>query len=108
VSDEPNLPANPFEPPTSDFPGVENPGEKLVANLATKSVVCGAVGILCCGVIFGPIALSYANRAEAALISMDAGHGHTSTIKIGRVLGYVAIAFWALGVIVQIGGLLAR
>jgi hypothetical protein len=108
VSDDPNLPANPFEPPTVDFPGLEKPGEKLVANLAIKSVVCGAVGILCCGVIFGPLALSYANRAEAAMISTDAGLGHASTFKIGRVLGYVAIAFWALGFLVQLGGFLAR
>ena len=107
MSDGPNLPANPFEPPTADFPGVENAGEKLVANLATKSVVCGIAGMLCC-VVFGMLAINYANRAEAAMISTDAGLRHASTIKIGRVLGYVAIAFWAIGLLVQLGGLLAR
>jgi hypothetical protein len=42
------------------------------------------------------------------MISTDAGLGHASTFKIGRVLGYVAIAFWALGFLVQLGGFLAR
>lgn len=46
--------------------------------------------------------------AGAAVITMDSGPQSAGTIKLGRVLGYIAIVLWVLGMIVRLGGLLAK
>lgn len=80
--------------------------DELVRGLANKSVVTGAVGLLCCGLILGPLSLSYANRAEAAMLSNDAGREHAGMIKMGRILGYTAVGFWILASIIRIAGVM--
>jgi hypothetical protein len=99
---------NPFEPPTVDVPGVGGTADQQVSSLANKSVIAGAVGLLCCGVVLGPLAISYANQAEAAMIRNDAGQNQAGMIKTGRVLGYVALVLWFLALLVRVGGFLAR
>jgi hypothetical protein len=95
---------NPFEPPLVDTPVVNDSAARLVKDLATKSVLLGGIGVLCCGVVLGPLAIGYANRAEAHMISTDQGLEQANTIKLGRVLGYVAIAFWFLAFVVRVAG----
>ena len=97
---------NPFEPPVADAPVVDDLAARQVKDLATKSVVLGGIGILCCGVVLGPLAISYANRAEAHMITTDQGLDQATTIKIGRILGYVALAFWFLAFVTRFAGLL--
>jgi hypothetical protein len=97
---------NPFEPPTVDAPVLDDLAARQVKDYATKSVLLGGIGILCCGVVLGPLAISYANRAEAHMISTDQGLDQATTIKVGRVLGYVAIAFWFLALVMRVAGLL--
>lgn len=97
---------NPFEPPTIDAPVRDDSAARQIKDLATKSVVLGGIGILCCGVVLGPLAISYANRAEAFMISTDQGLDQASVIKIGRILGYVAIAFWFLAFVMRFAGFL--
>jgi hypothetical protein len=97
---------NPFEPPIADGSSTQHVAADMVRSLATKAVILGGVGILCCGVILGPIAISYANRAEAAMISSAQGQDHAGMIKLGRVLGYVALGFWVVGVVVRLAGAL--
>ena len=97
---------NPFEPPIADAPALDDLAARQVKDLATKSVVLGGIGILCCGVILGPLAIGYANRAEAQMITTDQGLDQATTIKIGRVLGYVAIAFWFLAIVMRFAGVL--
>lgn len=96
-------PPNPFEPPLHDDLGTRDTRAEVVASLANRSVILGAVGILCCGVVLGPLAISYANRAEAAMISFDQGHQFSGTIKTGRALGYVAIGLWFVFFIFRMG-----
>jgi hypothetical protein len=38
------------------------------------------------------------------MISTDQGLEQANTIKLGRVLGYVAIAFWFLAFVVRVAG----
>lgn len=54
---------------------------------ARDSVLFGVLGILTLGIVFGPLALSQAKKAE--LYGIDA--------KTGRVLGWIAIAWFCLG-----------
>ena len=96
-------PPNPFEPPTHDALDAPDRRAEVVASLASKSVIFGAFGIFCCGIILGPLAISYANRAEAALISFDQGHQSLGTIKAGRMLGYLAVGLWFAAVVFRIG-----
>ena len=102
------MPQNPFEPPVADAPGSQHVGNQHVSGLANKTVIFGVLGFLCCGIVFGPLAIQYANQAEAAMITMDSGQQSAGTIKLGRVLGYIAIVLWVLGMIVRLGGLLVK
>jgi hypothetical protein len=99
---------NPFEPPVVDTPVVDDSAARLVKDLATKSVLLGGFGILCCGVVLGPLAISYANRAEAQMIATEQGLEQANTIKVGRILGYVAIAFWFLALVARVAGFALR
>jgi sulfite exporter TauE/SafE len=96
-------PPNPFEPPTHDVLDTPDRRAEVVASLASRSVISGAFGISCCGIILGPLAISYANRAEAAMISFDKGHESFGTIKTGRTLGYLALGLWFAAVVLRIG-----
>ena len=97
---------NPYQPPgTFELP--DEPQRNLIQSLANKSVIFGVLGLLCCGLIFGPLAISYANRAEAQIILDDSGASHGSTYKVGRALGYASLVLWALGFVLRIVKMLA-
>jgi sulfite exporter TauE/SafE len=99
---------NPYEPPgTTDAFEPPTRGSR-VQSLGNKSVIFGILGLLCCGLIFGPLAINYANQAEAAIILDESGATHSGTYKVGRALGYAAIGLWVLGVVVRIIGALSR
>jgi hypothetical protein len=96
---------NPYEPPgTFELP--DEPERNLIQSLSNKSVLFGILGLLCCGLIFGPLAISYANRAEAQIILDESGASHGSTYKVGRALGYVSLVLWVLGFLLRIVNLL--
>jgi hypothetical protein len=99
---------NPYEPPGATQWSEPDPRRERIQSLATKSVVFGVLGLVCCGLIFGPIALNYASQAEASIILDDSGADHGSTYKVGRALGYAAICFWALGFLFRIVKMLAH
>lgn len=92
---------NPYQPPGT-FELADEPQRNLIQSLSNKSVLFGVLGLVCCGLIFGPLAISYANRAEAQIILDESGANHGSTYKVGRALGYVSLVFWALGVVLRI------
>ena len=104
---------NPYEPPgVYDAPGTtESFGPdraSRVQSLGNKSLIFGILGLLCCGLIFGPLAINYANQAEAAIILDESGATFSSTYKVGRGLGYAALVLWALGFVARIVGMLAH
>ncbi len=91
---------NPYEPPvSSDWAEQKNPH---IQSLANKSLMYGLLGLFCCGLIFGPLAISYANQAETAMILDNSGAAHGSTHKVGRGLGYAALILWALSFVFRI------
>ncbi|HYP90352.1 MAG TPA: hypothetical protein VEQ59_19405 [Polyangiaceae bacterium] len=65
---------NPYEPPRADAGQIESIDDperwhtKRIQSLSNKSIVFGLLGLGCCGLIFGPLAISYANQAQAAII----------------------------------------
>jgi hypothetical protein len=56
---------------------------------ARNAVLFGVLGILTLGIVFGPLALSQCRKAEA--YGIDA--------RTGRVLGWIAIGWFCLGVL---------
>lgn len=97
---------NPYEPPVSSE--WAEPKNDRIQSLSNKSLIYGLLGIFCCGLIFGPLAINYANQAEAAIILDDSGAAHGSTYKVGRGLGYAALILWALSFVFRIAKMAAR
>lgn len=97
---------NPYEAPGSL--DVDDRRHDRIQSYTNKSIIFGVLGLVCCGLIFGPLALNAASQAEAAIILDESGASHGSGYKVGRALGYLAIGLWALGFLVRIGGLLSR
>lgn len=97
---------NPYQPP-STFE-LANPAGDRIRSLTNKSILFGVLGLVCCGLIFGPLAINYAGQAEAAIILDESGVNHGTGYKVGRVLGYTAVVLWALGTLLRIANLLSR
>jgi hypothetical protein len=97
---------NPYQPPSSFEEMDRAQPNRHIQSLANKSLLFGILGLVCCGIIFGPLAINYANQAEAAIILDESGAVHGSTHKIGRGLGYAAIVLFVLGIVARLVGLL--
>jgi len=97
---------NPYEAPRT-FEQVDGRADRIRSH-TNKSIIFGVLGLVCCGLVFGPLALNSASQAEAAIILDESGANHGTGYKVGRVLGYAAIVLWALGTLVRLAGLLAR
>jgi hypothetical protein len=78
-------------------------GPKTTAPGATASLVFGLLGLLICGVIFGPIAISKANAAKAA-IKMDPTLGGEGLATAGMVLGIIDIVGAVILLLARVGG----
>jgi hypothetical protein len=78
-------------------------GPKQTAPGATASLVYGIISLLICGLIFGPLAIIKANEAQK-IIAEDPRYGGGGMATAGKVLGIIALIFWAVGLIVRIGG----
>lgn len=70
-------------------------GPKTNAPGASQSLVFGIIGLFICGIIFGPLAISKANAAKAA-IKMDPTLGGEGLATAGLVLGVLDILGWAV------------
>lgn len=97
---------NPYEAPTTLDEQTAR-GDRI-RSYTNKSIVFGVLGLVCCGLVFGPLALNAASQAEAAIVLDESGVDHGTGYKIGRVLGYAAIGLWAVGFLFRIIGMLAR
>ena len=78
-------------------------GPKTNAPGAAQSLVMAIVGLFLCGVILGPLAISKANEAKAAM-KLDPTLGGDGLATAGKVIGVIAIVGWALGLLVKAGG----
>ncbi|MEZ4222612.1 MAG: hypothetical protein R3B13_16850 [Polyangiaceae bacterium] len=79
-----------------------SPTEQRISKNANLSVILGVLGIFLCGLILCPFAIGYANRARDAIFEEDVGHQFLSQANLGRILGYIGIALWALGAVVRV------
>jgi hypothetical protein len=79
-----------------------SPTEQHISKNADISVVLGALGIVICGLILCPIAVSYANRARDAIIDEDVGHQFMKQANLGRTLGYIGIGLWLIGAVFRV------
>jgi hypothetical protein len=77
-------------------------GPKTNAPGAVASLVCGIIGLLICGVVLGPIAISQANNAKRA-IENDPTLGGSGLATAGFVLGIIDLVFFVLFVLVRLG-----
>jgi len=81
--------------------GIYN-GPKTNAPGATTSLVCGIIGLLVCGIILGPLAISNSNKAKSA-IAMDPTLGGEGLATAGMVLGVIDIIGWAIVLLMRVG-----
>ena len=75
-------------------------GPKINAPGAVQSLVLGIVGFFICGVVFGPIAISKANSAKAAM-SSDPTLGGEGLATAGMVMGIIDLVAWAIIMLVK-------
>jgi hypothetical protein len=75
-------------------------GPKTPAPGASASMWLGIIGILFCGIILGPIAISKSNAAKAA-IKMDPTLGGEGQATAGMVLGIIAILLNVIGFMIN-------
>jgi hypothetical protein len=77
-------------------------GPKVNAPGAVASLVYGIIGLLFCGVIFGPIAIAKANKARSAMAT-NPTYGGGGYATAGLVLGIVDLVVFAVFVMARVG-----
>jgi hypothetical protein len=78
-------------------------GPKTNAPGAVSSMVWGLVGLMLCGIVVGPLAISKANAATRAMAS-DPTLGGDGYATAGKVLGVIDIIVFVLFAISKISG----
>jgi len=68
---------------------------------AKSALVFGILSMLCCAIIFGPLAIVKANSAIRD-IRYDRGFSGEGMATAGKVLGIVGICLWGLGILIKI------
>jgi hypothetical protein len=85
----------PPPPPGGSPYGAPPPPAPASSAKAVWSLVCGIVGLLCFGVILGPVAIILGRQAQR--------EGQPSGMaKAGEILGYVDIALFLLYIIIVV------
>lgn len=89
--DTPPPPQSPYGSPYGEPP----PSPQGNSTKAVWSLVCGIVGLFCCGIILGPVAIVLGRQAQ-----QEGRPGGMA--KAGEILGYVAVALFVIGIIVYL------
>jgi hypothetical protein len=79
-------------------------GPKTNAPGATKSLVLGLIGLVVCGVILGPLAISSANQAKAAMAS-DPSLGGEGMANAGKILGIIDIVLFVIYLLIRMSAM---
>jgi hypothetical protein len=76
-------------------------GPKINAPGAVKSLVVGIIGLVVCGIVLGPIAISSANKAKEAMAN-DPSLGGEGLATAGKILGVLDIVGFAIAVLIRL------
>jgi|GEM_PF-1712994 len=71
---------------------------------AVQSLVFGILGLVICGVIFGPLAISRANSAKRE-IAFNPTYGGGGLATAGLVLGIIDLVAWGLVLVFRLGAM---
>lgn len=82
-------------PPPGGSPYGAPPPARASSAKAVWSLVCGIIGLLCFGIILGPVAIILGRQAQR-----EGQPGGMA--KAGEILGYVDIALFVLWVIIVV------
>ncbi|ADB16055.1 hypothetical protein Psta_1378 [Pirellula staleyi DSM 6068] len=85
----------------STMPGSNPAIEKEIASKATTALICGIVGLFCC-MFVGIYAIIVAGQGEKLIAQYGVGQEHASKLMIGKVLGFVAIGLFVLGIVANV------
>ena len=80
-------------PPPGGSPYGAPPPAQGTSTKAVWSLICGIVGLLCFGIILGPIAIFLGRAAQR-----EGRPGGMA--KAGEILGYVDLALFVVGIII--------
>jgi hypothetical protein len=76
-------------------------GPKINAPGATQALVYGLIGLVFCGVILGPVAISKASAAKRAMAS-DPTLGGEGMATAGTVLGIIDLVLFVIYVMIRV------
>lgn len=76
-------------------------GPKITSPDARAALICGLIGLVFCNIILGPVAISKANQAKAA-IAKDPTLTGEGLATAGFVLGIIDLALFAVYVLVRL------
>ncbi len=69
---------------------------------AVSSLVCGIVGMFCCGIVFGVIAIALASQAKSAIALNPGFYAGAGLATAGKVLGIIGLIFSIIFIIITI------
>lgn len=70
---------------------------------ATYALVFGIISLICCGVVFGPLAISKGNAA-IAIIDNDPSYQGKDMAQVGKILGIVGLVLFGLQFVLGVLG----
>ncbi|HEX3476646.1 MAG TPA: RING finger protein [Kofleriaceae bacterium] len=79
-------------------------GPKTNAPGAVKSLVVGLIGLVVCGIILGPIAISSASKAREAMAN-DPSLGGEGLATAGKILGVIDIVGFLIAILIRVSSI---
>ena len=101
-------PSNPYQAPGDQQPwpqggpqGQDPNLTELVNKRANTALVFALIGLVCCGIIFGALALQKVNEAKALMIEHDIHPGPSGILTAAKVIAIIDIVFFFVGLLVR-------
>jgi hypothetical protein len=94
--------SEPGPPPAAPAPAPAETTKEEAAKTANGALIAAIVGLIICGIILEPNAIMQARKAKKALRPGDPGYGKAQAAEI---IGWIGLALWILGIIVQLSNM---
>ncbi len=102
-------PAGGHDAPPAFGPGAYGGSSPVKRNdSALWSMVAGIVSLLCCGVLFGPVAIVLSRKATAEIAASGGRQTGAGMAQAGLILGIIGLVGWLLGIILRASGALSN